>query len=103
MKKHFLALGAITTLFFACSGGGDKFVGRWIGNMDGKADTFNVTKEGENYTLSHGASKLTGKAMGDSLSVDIGQGMGTVKFGYNNSNGQLSIKVGPTTVNYDKK
>lgn len=103
MKKNFLAIGAIATLFFACNGGGDKFVGRWIGNMDGKSDTFNVTKEGEVYTLSHGAEKMTGKAMGDSLSVDIGKGMGSVKFGYNKANGQLSIAVGSKTVSYDKK
>ncbi len=103
MKKNLLAIGALATLFFACNGGGDKFVGRWIGSMDGRADTFNVSKEGDNYTLSHGATKMTGKATGDSLAVDIGKGMGTVKFGFNKANGQLSIKVGPTTVNYDKK
>jgi hypothetical protein len=103
MKKHLIALGAIATLFFACGGGGDKFVGRWVGNMNGKSDTFNVTKDGEKYTLTHGATKMTGTAMGDSLSVEIGQGMGSVKFGYNKSNSQLSIKVGPSTINYDKK
>ncbi len=101
MKKHFLALGAIATLFFACNGGGDKFVGRWIGNYNGKADTFSVAKDGENYSLTHGAMKMAGTAAGDTLKVTVGGG--TVKFGFNKSTGQLSLNMGGTAFNYDKK
>jgi hypothetical protein len=102
MKKNFLALGAMAVLFFACKGGGDKFVGRWIGNMNGTMDTFNVTKDGNNYSLSHVGTKMAGTANGDTLTVSVG-GTANVKFGYTQSSGQLSIKVGPTTYNYDKK
>ena len=101
MKKQFLALGAIATLFFACSGGGDKFVGRWIGNYSGKADTFSVTKDGEKYNLTHGAMKMTGTATGDTLTVSVGSG--SVKFGFDKATGQLSLNMGGTKFSYDKK
>jgi hypothetical protein len=101
MKKQFLALGAIATLFFACSGGGDKFVGRWIGNYSGKADTFNVVKDGENYSLTHGGTKMSATGNGDTLTVAMGGG--SVKFGYNKTSGQLTIAMGPNKFSYDKK
>lgn len=101
MKKNLLAIGALTTLFFACNGGGDKFVGRWIGSMDGKADTFNVAKEGDNYNLTHMGSKMTGTAAGDTLTLSMGTNK--IKFGYNKSNSQLSISIMGKTYSYDKK
>jgi hypothetical protein len=102
MKKNFLALGAVAVLFFACNGGGDKFVGRWVGNMQGTMDTFNVVKSGDNYSLTHGATKMDGTAKGDTLVVSIDKAS-TVKFGYNKTTKQLSIVVGTNTFNYDKK
>lgn len=102
MKKHFLALGAIAIAFFACKGGGDKFVGKWVGSMNGTSDTFNVTKDGDNYSLTDHGTKMAGTAKGDTLTVTVGGGM-NVKFGYNNSTSQLSITVGPNTIHYDKK
>ena len=102
MKKNFLALGAMAILFFACKGGGDKFVGRWVGNMQGTSDTFNVVKDGDNYSLTHGGAKMAGTANGDTLVVSVG-GTSNVKFGYNKTTKQLSITMGTNTFNYDKK
>lgn len=101
MKKNFLALGALTVLFFACNGGGDKFVGRWIGKMGPTTDTFSVVKDGANYSLTHAGAKMTGTANGDTLNVTVGAS--NVKFGFNKSTGQLSVVMGPNTYNYDKK
>ena len=103
MKKQLLALGTIATLFFACSGGGggDVFVGRWVGNMGTTSDTFSVAKNGANYDLTHQGSKMTGTASGDTLTISMGGG--NVKFGYNKTTKQLSIAMGPNTYNYDKK